>query len=386
MSSIKEEYPVVIVGAGPTGLALAVQLKALGVDAIILDKLTAGTNTSRAAAVHARTLEVLEPLGVVPEFLRNGIRLSTFRMRDKAQVLATISFKDLKTKYPFLLACSQAMTEEILLQKLHDLGGKVYRPCEVVAIHPEESLVRVEFHSEGELKTIFAKWLVGCDGMHSLVREQVGISFEGGRYDENFVLADVEMNWPLGREEGDLFLSKQGLFAAIPLPGNHFRLIATVKEARAAPSIQDLHQIILERVPDGAAISIKRLIWSSRFHIQHRVAATMHQGRVLLIGDAAHVHSPAGGQGMNTGIQEAVSLAYVLKEIISGGTEEIIDAWEKKRLRIAHSVVTFTHYLTKVLTLSSPTLQFLRNHFILLIGKIPWARHALARKLSELDN
>jgi 2-polyprenyl-6-methoxyphenol hydroxylase-like FAD-dependent oxidoreductase len=206
-------------------LALSAELQRRGTKALVLDQQTAGANTSRAAVVvHARTLEVLEPLGVVPEFLRNGLVVPTFHLRDRGRILATISFKDLKTAYPFTLMCPQNQTEAILLERLEALGGSVQRPHKVVSIQPTQHGVEVQFTAGDELRTVSAKWVVGCDGAHSIVREQASIPFEGGAYEEDFILADVEMDWPLEREEADLFLSDKGLMVVVPLPKNILEL------------------------------------------------------------------------------------------------------------------------------------------------------------------
>ncbi len=381
------QYDVAVVGAGPSGLALGAELKRLGISALILDRLEAGANTSRAVVIHARTLEVLEPLGVTPELIQNGVKVEIFRIRERSRVIATISFKDLDTPYPFTLMCPQDRTEAILLRRLQSMGGNVERPCEVVSIHPSDNDVEVQLNRGGELSPIHTKWLVGCDGAHSVVREQASIPFEGGAYEESFVLGDVELDWPIDREEVSLFYSDQGLMVVAPLPGNpfHFRIVATVEQASETPSVADIQRILAERGPQGA-VAIRRLVWSSRFHIQHRLAKMLRQGRVLLVGDAAHVHSPAGGQGMNTGIQDAIALADALHSTLQTGSDDVLQDWEKKRLEIARSVVSFTDRLTKIATLSSPTLKALRNAAVGIIGHIPFARHALAEKLAELAN
>jgi 2-polyprenyl-6-methoxyphenol hydroxylase-like FAD-dependent oxidoreductase len=382
----ESEPTVIVVGAGPTGLALGAELKRLGIPSLILDRLEAGANTSRAAVVHARTLEVLEPLGVTPELLQEGIVVPTFRIRDRNRILISISFKDLDTKYPFALMCPQNRTEAVLLRRLQALRGAVQRPCDVVTVRPGEDDVEVQFKTGEELKTVRTKWLIGCDGMHSVVREQASIPFIGGNYEESFVLADVEMEWPLDREEVSLFFSDKGLIVVAPLPGNHFRIVATMKDAPLEPSIADLQHIFEERGPENAAIAIHRIVWASRFHVQHRVVKVLRQGRILLAGDAAHVHRPAGGQGMNTGIQDAIALARALQETLQQKNDAALDAWQEKRLEIAHSVVTMTDRMTKMATASSYGVKFLRNAVLSVVGQIPFAQHALAEKLSELEN
>jgi len=384
MDDIQTE--VAIVGAGPTGLALAAELLRLGVSAVILDRLAAGDNTSRAAVIHARTLEVLEALGVTPELIAQGLKIETFRVRERSRVLATIHFQGLDTKYPFALLCPQQRTEAILLGRLQALGGHVDRPCEVVAITDTVDDVVVKYRRDDHVETLHAKWVVGCDGMHSVVREQALIPFEGSAYEESFILGDVLMDWPIERDEVSLFFADAGLTLVAPLPENHFRIVATLQEAPPAPSIADFQKILDQRGPENATIRIRSLSWSSRFHIHHRVAKTFRQGHIVLAGDAAHVHSPAGGQGMNTGIQDAISLADTLRQVLQQKDEAPLDAWQTKRREIARSVVSLTDRMTKLATASSPVVKLLRNAVLDIVGHIPFAQHAIVQQLSELDN
>lgn len=378
-------YQVIVVGAGPTGLTLAAELKRLDIAALIFDKLQSGANTSRAAVVHAKTLEMLEPLGVSDELIESGLQIQQFRLRNPSGPISTISFKDLKTKYPFGLLCPQSRTEAILLRRLESLGGDVERPWELVRAEAGEAGVQVEFRNDGESRNVTAPFLVGCDGMHSVVRQAAGISFEGGAYEESFVLADVEMEWGIPRDEVSLFLSEKGILLVAPLPGNLFRIVATVEQAPEQPQIEDFAQILRERGPRDEEANIRNMAWSSRFHVHHRVASTMRRGCFLLAGDAAHVHSPAGGQGMNTGIQDAVTLAAALERAIRDGNEGALDVWSQERLVIAHSVVGMTDMMTKMGTTSSPTLKVARDLAMRFIGHVPFVQQVIARKLSELD-
>lgn len=392
MSDVVES--VVIVGAGPTGLALASELKRLGISAVLLDRLAAGLDTSRAVVIHARTLEVLEPLGVVPDLLAAGKKATQFHLRERSKILATVDFADLHSAYPFTLLCAQNITEQILLARLRALGGDVQRPCEVISAGPGVNEVsaapnpneaQVRYTQGGETKTVRSRWVVGCDGMHSIVREQNQIPFEGAAYDESFVLGDLEMEWPLGKTDVNLFFSDRAVTIVVPLPGDHFRVIATLEDAPPEPALEDFQRLLEQRGPEGA-IKVTRLIWASRFRIHHRVAAALRKGRVIVCGDAAHVHSPAGGQGMNTGIQDAIALAAALKETLSTGSDAALGTWEKKRLEIAKSVVSTTDKMTKLGTASSPAGKALRNALIGVVGHVGFLQRALAERLSELDN
>ncbi len=377
---------VLIVGAGPTGLALASELSRRGTRPMLLDRLAAGRNTSRAAVVHARTLEVLEAQDVTRELIASGVIVPTFRIRERNRVLAAISFKELETAYPFTLMCPQNRVESILLNRLQALGGAVMRPCEVLTARERQPFVEVSYLQNGAEHIAQAKWVVGCDGGHSVVRERAGIAFEGDTYEETFILADVEMDWPLNREEVSLFFSEKGLMVVAPLPDNRFRIVATVQQTEQEPSLKEFHNVLDERGPGGSVCRIRSILWSSRFKVAHRVASEFHKGRFLLAGDAAHVHSPAGGQGMNTGIQDGISLAEALQTVLTVDDLTPLVEWQNNRRKIAHGVVKITDRMTRMATISSPILKQFRNGLIAVIGHLPLAQRALAETLSELNN
>ena len=235
------------------------------------------------------------------------------------------------------------------------------------------------------MRTIKARWLIGCDGMHSMVREQSGVPFAGGEYEQDFVLADVHMDWPLSRDEVTLFYSPDGLVVVAPLPENRFRIVATVDGAPESPSTAYMQSLLDRRGPTTNPGRIHDTVWSSRFHIHHRVAKSPRNGRILLCGDAAHVHSPAGGQGMNIGIQDGISLAGVLAETLEDGDGARLDAWAADRHRVARDVVTMTDRMTRLATMKSTTGQTLRNMAVAFVGHLPPARAKLAKTLAELD-
>jgi 2-polyprenyl-6-methoxyphenol hydroxylase-like FAD-dependent oxidoreductase len=384
MLDVRAENKILIVGAGPSGLALAAELKRRGVNAVIIDQQSAGANTSRACVVHARTMEVLEPLGVSRDLLAEGVKVPIFRVRDRDQPLLTIDFSDLPSSYRFALMIPQNRVEQILLQHLESLGCNVMRPCKLIRYTTSPSLVEAQV-KDSSIKSIKAEWLIGCDGMHSTVRQQSGIAFSGGEYEASFVLADVSMDWPLSREEVTLFFAPKGLVVVAPLPNERFRIVATVDEAPEVPSLEFMQAILDARGPTTSPGRLHDVAWSSRFHIHHRVAQTPRKGRVLLCGDAAHVHSPAGGQGMNTGIQDSVSLAEALTSTLRDGDEARLDAWAAQRHKVASDVVTLTDRMTRVATMKSPTGQTLRNIAVAFVGHLPPVRAAVAKTLAELD-
>lgn len=373
---------VVIAGAGPAGLAAAIALAEAGVDHVLLDRQAEGANTSRACVIHARTLEVLAELGVTERLKELGVVVPTFTVRDGAAVLARVPFGGLPTAYPYTLMVPQDVTEAVLLARLREAGGDVHRPYEVTAVAGDDTGVTVTAGTH----TIRARYVIGADGLHSVVREQAGIGFTGASYAESFVLADVRMTWPLARAEVSLHLSPEGVTVVAPLPGSadHYRVVATVAEAPEHPGIADIQSIVDKRGPEGARSRVTEVLWSSRFRVHHRVADHYRAGRVLLAGDAAHVHSPAGGQGMNTGIQDAVALGHLLARVLAGEPDALLDTYEQTRRPVATGVVAFTDRMTRMATLRPRPARLLRNTVLKLAFGLPPVRAKMAYQLAEL--
>ena len=376
---------VLIVGAGPSGLALAAALRLRGVQCLIIDRLAGAEHTSRAAAVHARTLEALEPLGVVSRMLQEGLTVPLFRARDRDRILITLDFRQIPGDYGFILMCPQDRTEAILDARLQSLGGGVMRGAELTDLDLRADGVVAGIACDGARRMVDARWVVGCDGMHSRVREAAAMAFAGAAYEQGFVLGDVHLDWPLERDEVTLLLSPRGLVVVAPLPLGRHRIVATLDDAPAQPSIADLQALLDERGSARVHAHIVDCVWSSRFRVQHRLVSSPRRGRVLLCGDSAHVHSPAGGQGMNTGIQDSVALAGALAAVLEGGTERALDLWATSRHEVAEGVVAMTDRMTRMATLQSPVTQALRNWAIAFAGHIPPFARAAARNLAELD-
>jgi 2-polyprenyl-6-methoxyphenol hydroxylase-like FAD-dependent oxidoreductase len=375
---------VAIVGAGPTGLAAACTLRRAGIEPLVLDKNEEQANTSRAAVIHARTLEVLEDLDVTTRLLAEGCVVPVFTIRDRSRILARVDFAGLPTSYPFTLMLPQWRTEAILTRRLEELGGRVARPYRVTGVtaQPHGAQVAVEA-PDGRRETVTARYVIGADGMASAVRESAGIPFTGGRYDQSFVLADVRMEWPLPADEVQLFFAAAGLVVVAPLPGGAHRVVATLDDAPQQIQTADVQQLIDVRGPGEGRVT--NIVWASRFRVHHRVADVYRVGPLLLAGDAAHVHSPAGGQGMNLGIQDAVDLAQALSDVLSGGAPDAsLDGYQRRRHTIAQRTVAITDRVTRMATLTSPIQRTARNAVLTVGGHVPAARRQLAFQLAGL--
>jgi 2-polyprenyl-6-methoxyphenol hydroxylase-like FAD-dependent oxidoreductase len=371
---------VLVVGAGPSGLTLAASLVKKGVATTLVDRQTAGANTSRAAVVNARTLEVLEDLDVARRLVKEGIHAPRFTIRDGRRILIPVDFSVLPTAYPYSLMVPQATTERLLLDRLTELGGTVLRPKTLTSVIQDADGVTATFDDD---EVIRARHLVGADGMHSTVREQAGIGFEGGAYQESFTLADVRLRGEAPPDEVILFWAKAGLTVVAPLPGDIYRIVAPVSDAPEEPSAAFVQQLLDERGLGAGRMVVIDVIWGSRFRIHHRVADTYRAGRLLLAGDAAHVHSPAGGQGMNLGIQDGVALADALAAVLAGAPDTVLDEYSAARRPIAQQVVEMTDRLTRLATLPR-AVRPIRNTAIGLIGRVPPVQRALAMQLSGL--
>ena len=373
---------VLIVGAGPTGLALAASLAARGVETLIIDRQAEGANTSRAAVVHARTLEVLEPLEVSDRLVALGLQASRFTIRDRDRVLVPIEFGGLPSRYPYTLMVSQAVTEAVLLQRAGELGVTVRRPCALIGFAQDGDGVDAMLSDGSQVR---ARYLVGADGMQSFVRQKAGIGFDGGTYGESFVLADVrlEPNEAVPQREVILFFSPAGMVVLAPLPDGVHRIVATVDDAPEHPDGAYVQALLDARGPEATRAVVREVLWGSRFRVHHRIAETYRNRRVLLAGDAAHVHSPAGGQGMNVGIQDAIALADALVPVLQGADDSPLEAYGARRRPVAQEVVSLADRLTRMAT-APRALRGLRNVLLSVLARVPNFRRTLAWRLSGL--
>jgi 2-polyprenyl-6-methoxyphenol hydroxylase-like FAD-dependent oxidoreductase len=379
---LPNEAEVVVVGGGPTGLVLTAALRRAGHDVLTLDKQDEGANASRAAAIHAKTLEVLRELDVTDRLIAEGVVVPTFTFRDRDRILTRLDFSSLPTPYPFVLTLQQYRTEKILTERMHALGGRVMRPYSVADVCIDDDGVDVEVDGPDGREVVHARYVVGADGVSSVVRQSAKIDYAGGTYDQSFTLADARIDWPLRFDEVQNFFSPAGIVVSGPLPDDQRRVLATVGNAPEVIDVDFVQHILDERGPTGARV--KELTWSSQFHVHHRIASTFRRGPIFLTGDAAHVHSPAGGQGMNLGIQDAVDLAHTLSASLNGAKHADLDGYEKRRRPIARATVIFTNFMTRASIVDNRPAQLVRNAVFSLIGVLPPARKQMVLHMSEL--
>jgi 2-polyprenyl-6-methoxyphenol hydroxylase-like FAD-dependent oxidoreductase len=381
----EETTDVLIIGAGPTGLSLSIALHQRGVAHVLIDRLEQGQNTSRAGVIHAHTLESMRSLGVTERLTGLELKLDTFTIRDRNHALLKLGFEGLPSAYPYLLMLPQNVTEAVLAERIAELGGSIRRGVSAESIEQLAAGARVTVRQNGEQRVISAKWVVGGDGMHSLVRRAAGVEFAGASYEESFVLADVHLDRAPAADEVSLFFSPDGLLVVAPLPNGSFRVVATLEGAPELPAAADIQALLDSRGPTARRCRVLDVTWSSRFRLHHRLATSYRSGRLLLMGDAAHVHSPAGGQGMNTGIVDAIVLGQLLADVTSGLREEAaIELYQALRQPAATQVIGIADRLTDMATARSWLERLLRNALLRIVGSLPFMKRRIAMSLSGL--
>jgi 2-polyprenyl-6-methoxyphenol hydroxylase-like FAD-dependent oxidoreductase len=373
---------VLVVGAGPVGLATAAMLSTRGVSVVVLDKQPQGANTSRAAVIHPRTLEALDEIEVTERLTKLAVESTTFTIRDRDRVLVPLRFDELPSRYRHLLMIPQSVTEQVLLDRLAELGVAVRRPLALTGLRRSAAGVVATVDGGEEID---ARYLVGADGMHSTVRSLAGIGFGTDRGGESFSLADVRVDGGLPPDEVILFFSASGMVVSAPLPDGSFRIVAEAADAPESPSAGYVQDLLRTRGPEAVPVTVREVVWGSRFRVHHRIADSFRAGRVLLAGDAAHVHSPAGGQGMNLGLRDAIALGTALADVLGGAPESRLDDYASAQRPLARTVVRFAGLLTRLATVG-PAARPLRNAVLGGLARIPAFRYRLAKQLAGLSD
>ncbi|KAG8964909.1 hypothetical protein FRC03_001209 [Tulasnella sp. 419] len=402
--SLPSDTDILVVGAGPTGLAAAISLKLHGFRTVIVDALAQGQNTSRAAVIHAYTLEVLEALGCTERLVNSGIKSTGGKIYESGKLTAFLEFERLPTEYPYALLISQADTERILLERLIELGGEVLRSKRAVGMKQLDDQIEVSFES-GEI--VKSRYVIGADGLHSVIRSLAGISFlhPSAKSEEDhanasilqLTLGDVTYKSSVMPNDGLAgFVSSDGLLVWIPLPSGDARIVATVPDNETPPKVPSVEY--LQKMVDARTYRkpnetiIESVIWGSRFRVRSAIAGKAFiplpnskiRGGTIIIGDAAHVHSPAGGQGMNMGLCDGVLLGPVLKKHWSATDDQVIHQYEQERRKVWLEVINMAEGMTRLASTAQGWRASLAAWILWGITKVPWVRQQMAMRVSGL--
>jgi len=384
---------VLIVGAGPTGLVLALWLTKQGVKARIIDKTDGPGTTSRALAVQARTLELYRQLDLTDEVLNRGHEVPGInlwvRERKKARVQFATVADDLTPYEPFVFP--QDEHERLLIERLEALGVLVERNTELVNYRDSaDGLIATLKQSDGQEELCTASYVAGCDGARSIVRQTMGTGFPGGTYQQLFYVADIEAAGPALDGELHVDLDAADFLAIFPLKGEgRARLIGTVRDERAAHPETLKFEDVSDRAIKNMRVQIRTVNWFSTYRVHHRVTEHFRNGRAFLLGDAAHIHSPAGGQGMNTGIGDAINLAWKLKSVLThGASDALLDTYETERRAFALKLVATTDKAFTLATAEGKFAEFIRTRIVPLVipilFKLRPARMFMFRAVSQI--
>jgi len=385
---------VLIAGAGPVGLTMAAELARYGVSVRIVDRNAVRTDKSKALVVWPRTLELLDRAGCAATFLASGLRLNGARIVAGGRLIARIGFGEVASPFPHGLMIPQSETERLLEEHLAGLGVRVERETELAGFEADADDVRATLRrADGGAETVRAEWLIGCDGAHSTVRHGLGMEFGGDTLMTDWILADLDLGgYGVPQDELAIYWHAEGILVVFPIAPRRYRVIADAGVAqgeahRADPTLDEVQAVLDRRGPGG--IAARDPVWLSSFRINERKVKDYRAGRVFVAGDAAHVHSPAGGQGMNAGMQDAFNLAWKLALACHGtvraGAAPLLDSYSAERSAVGDEVLRDAGRMTEIALLRNPVLQALRNAAARVAFGLGPVRHGMADALSELS-
>ncbi|MCF2493456.1 FAD-dependent oxidoreductase [Dyadobacter chenhuakuii] len=384
---------ILIVGAGPTGLAHALWLTKQGLKVRIIDKSSGPGETSRAMAVQARTLEFYRQLDMTDAVVSAGYKTPAMNMWVRGKRQAQVKLLDAGQEispYPFVLVYPQDRHERLLVDRLQSLGIEVERQTELVSFEDKgDKVTALLKHKDGQEETCQALYLAGCDGARSPIRHQIGSGFEGGTYKQVFYVADVVATGVNPAGEAQIAFEKSEFILMMPYTNtNQYRLIGIVRDERAEHPENLTFEDVGHEAIKALNIKIEQVNWFSTYRVHHRVTDHFRKGRVFLLGDAAHVHSPAGGQGMNTGIMDAINLAWKLAAVVKGqAPDSLLDSYETERQAFAYTLVETTDRLFTFATAEGNFAEFVRNRisplFISVAYKLESVREYMFRVVSQ---
>ena len=381
--------PVLIVGAGPVGMTMAVELKRYGVPVRIIDKAPTRTDKSKALVLWSRSLELLDRSGGAAPFIDAGFKALAINFIAGDKTVGHVGMESIQSPYPFALMLPQFETERLLDERLNALGVTVERQVELISFKPKaDGVDAVLRHADGREENVSTDWLLGCDGAHSAVRHGLSATFAGETMNSDWMLADAHATgYPFPDTEAAIYWHRDGVFVMFPIAPGRYRILAdlppTAGPQSPASNAEQVQAIVDRRGPSGMRVFDP--IWLAGFRINGRKVANYRSGRVFLSGDAAHVHSPAGGQGMNTGMQDAFNLSWKLALVIRGICgEHLLDSYSPERSAVGDEVLKMAGRVTAIGTMKNIVAQTIRNAVgHVMLGLVP-VQHAFADKMSEV--
>lgn len=404
MGKTYTDTDVIVIGAGPSGLVAALELARNDVRVRIVDRKPEPVDQSRATIVHARTLEVFDRFGVAEEALASGVPILKVELHEKGRSVATLPLADPgiegRTRFPCAVSLEQSETERILATALDKYGAQVEWGTTLESLTGTPGGVEATVRRDGRAETVTARWLIGADGAGSPVRKALGIPFTGTTYPQTGLLADVALDVDLSADRLRLNMTRGGFVGILPLHGDRYRLFGAVPHGFAQPSgdVPVSHEAYAELAKDqlhawfrdyfSVSGSLREVVWASLFRCHSRIADRYGSGSVFLMGDAAHVHNPAGGQGMNLGIGDGANLGWKLAAVIRGEAgRTLLDTYEAERRPVTQKIMRATDRGFKAETTSNPVAMWMRMHIgVKLVGvttRLPPVRRVIFRMLSQ---
>lgn len=364
------ETDVIIIGAGPTGLSMACQLSRYGIDFVILDKSEGISRYSKAIGVQARTLEIYEQINLADDLVAIGAKAEKAQLVESGEIRGKVDLSQIGNNlspYPFLLLVEQNKHEERLQNFLKTGGKDVLWQTELINFSQDENGVAANIKiADGGLRTIHAKYLIGCDGAKSPVRHALDLNFEGSTFERLFYVADVEINWNFDHDSLYVCLAQSSITAFFPLPGeNRFRIVGTFPENEERREGEILYEEIERQIAADTKLNldISNVNWFSVYRVHSRRVNKFSAGRCFLAGDSAHIHTPAGAQGMNTGIQDGYNLAWKLAHVLRGKADaKILDSYNEERLENAKNLLETTDRIFEFGASPETVTSYIRTH------------------------
>ena len=399
-ASLPQDCQVFVVGAGPTGLMAANLLQRSGIAVRVVDDRAEASRESRALAVMARSMELFQQLGLSDRFLDRGVVNPGIDFYVRGARVGGLDYDRAAspdTPFEFITLHPQSNTESVLINDLTRLGVNIERNTTVTAVNQDAAGVTTSVTGpDGRDTTIRSLYAIGADGAHSAVRKALGLSFEGAKYPQTFMLADCHVEWPLDHARFRVFMRGDTIALFLPLDGaNRSRVMVTDHTSKAdlaGPEASQLDLAELEpvyRETTGMDLRLSDPVWTTRYRVSHRGVPRYGEGRVFVAGDAAHIHSPAGGQGMNTGLQDAANLAWKLAATIAGGSAALLDTYDTERRPVGQQVVETSDKMFSAAAgqtgWEASLRDWLAGPLTAAISRVDAVQHRAFRKLSQLE-